>query len=223
VARAEKSPGPTRLDGVWRLVSYKSSKAREHRKVPQGLEQIKLVSGGRFTVMMVKEGKVVQAMAGQCAVGRAFYLERITFVLDKQDEWMVGIPTRFKWALDGDKWSHEGVIRGARAEAQISEVWERLKPQDGKAASPRGGFLGINVHPLDGVAEVREVIKGCAAEKAGLKSKDVIIAVDGKAIPDGKTLSETLQKYKAGDRIRIKVRRGEEEVELNAVLTERPG
>lgn len=218
-----KASDVTKLDGAWRLVSYKSSAAKESKKVPKGVEQIKLVTDGRFVSTLVKDGKLVQALGGRCAVEDELYLEKVAFAFDKQDEWMVGRPAAFKWKVDGDRWYHEGVIRGDKAEARISEIWERLNPQDWRATKRKGGYLGIRLAAGDGGAKVVEVTKASAAEKAGLKKNDVVTAINSKVIPDPKGLIEAVQKYNAGDTIRLKLRRDGDELELKATLNKRPG
>ncbi len=136
------------LDGAWRLVSYKPADADEARKVPEGLQMTKLVTGGRFVSVLAKDGKVVQLTGGRCAVEGERYYERAAFVLDGQDEWMVSAPGAFRWRLEGDRWYHEGVIRGRKQEARISEVWERLPaPRGGRKTDLDGAWRCVSYKP----------------------------------------------------------------------------
>jgi serine protease Do len=65
-------------------------------------------------------------------------------------------------------------------------------------------------------------MRGGAAEKAGLKVNDCIIAADGKPIDSPDDLINLLLTRKPGDVIELKVKRGEEELELKATLGKRP-
>ena len=124
---AAKGVTETKLDGAWRLVAYKPPGQDEYTKVPEGSDHTKLVAGGRFVWTGVKKGKVVRSAGGKCAVRDNEYTEQIEFVLDEQDEWMVGKTGSYKWKLDGNKWHHDGVVKGDKGEAKITEVWERVK------------------------------------------------------------------------------------------------
>jgi hypothetical protein len=54
-------------------------------------------------------------------------------------------------------------------------------------------------------AEVRAVFIGSPADKAGIKPGDVISEFDGKTIPDGKTLDDTIAQYSPGQRVQFRV------------------
>jgi len=65
------------------------------------------------------------------------------------------------------------------------------------------------------------VIKGSAAEKAGLKQDDIILEINGAKINADNSLSKILQQYNPGDKITLKVMRDKQELTLEATLTER--
>lgn len=59
---------------------------------------------------------------------------------------------------------------------------------------------------------IGEVSKGSAAEKAGLRVKDIILAIDGQKIPDASSLQAKVNSYHPGDKADILyVRDGKEE------------
>jgi serine protease Do len=70
-------------------------------------------------------------------------------------------------------------------------------------------------------AVVAIVSAGSAAEKAGLKPKDMIRRVDGQDISDGDALIHTLLGYKAGESVKIILEREGKQVEVTAVLGRR--
>ncbi len=66
------------------------------------------------------------------------------------------------------------------------------------------------------------VIPNSPAAKAGLKAEDIILELNGEKITSDKPLGLLIQKYNIGDTVTLKVRRGEEILELKATLEERP-
>ena len=100
-------------------------------------------------------------------------------------------------------------------------------------------FIGIRYHiitkdiqarqnlPVDygalvaGDANEPAVVPGSPAEKAGLKANDIILEFNGEKIEASNTLAAILGKYKVGDRVTLKVRRGADTIELSVVLEER--
>ena len=92
-------------------------------------------------------------------------------------------------------------------------------------------FLGIEykLEPENG-ALVMAVVKGSAAEKAGIKKDDILLEFDGKRITAENSLGKIIQQYdfsnskpvyNPGDAVELKIRRGSEERMLQAVLDER--
>jgi len=88
--------------------------------------------------------------------------------------------------------------------------------------SGKGGFLGIGLADVEDGVKVGTVQDGGAAAKAGIKPDDVILSINGKAIPDPNALRGTLGKMKPGDEVTIKVKRGDDEKELTATLGKWP-
>lgn len=64
------------------------------------------------------------------------------------------------------------------------------------------------------------ILSGSAADKAGLEEGDIIFEINAIKINKENTLSKILQKYKPGDRIGLKVQRGEKELIIIVVLEE---
>jgi len=86
---------------------------------------------------------------------------------------------------------------------------------------PNSGFLGIALadDPLGakiGFADPKE-----AGAKAGLKANDIVLAVAGKKTPDSEALIRNVQRFKAGEIIELRIKRGTEELTLKATLGRR--
>ncbi|QUH29728.1 S1C family serine protease [Vallitalea guaymasensis] len=83
-----------------------------------------------------------------------------------------------------------------------------------------GDFYGLPIGIL-----VKEVTEGSGAEKAGLRSQDIIFEFGGAKIFNFEDLQKEIEKYEVGDTVSVKVARktnnGFEKVELNVKLTDR--
>lgn len=84
-------------------------------------------------------------------------------------------------------------------------------------------MLGVTTEKVDDGAEVREVTKGSAAEKIGLKSGDVITKIDDKKIGSPDDLSAAVRKHKPGEKITVTYNRDKKEMKESAELTKWKG
>ena len=62
------------------------------------------------------------------------------------------------------------------------------------------------------------IVKGSPAEKAGLKDKDIITAVNGVTVGAAGSLADLIGEYKPGDTVQLTVVRGGEETAVNVTL-----
>ena len=93
--------------------------------------------------------------------------------------------------------------------------------------SVRRALLGISMQNIDAkkAAELKlsspkgvyiaDVVKGSAAEAAGVKVGDVLTAIDGKEVTDGASVQEMVTGYHPGDKARLTVVRDGKTKELN--------
>lgn len=75
---------------------------------------------------------------------------------------------------------------------------------------------------ISGDANNPAVVKNSPADKAGLKSKDIILEVDGKKITSDYPLSSVINQYSVGDTITLKILRDGKEMEVKVTLEQRP-
>ena len=97
------------------------------------------------------------------------------------------------------------------------------------------GWMGVSVQPvtseiatvfkLPGEARgalIGDVNKGSPAEKAGLKSGDIVLAINGTNIVDGRDLSLKISRMAPGNTAKLRVFREGKESEVTVVLGEVP-
>jgi serine protease Do len=87
----------------------------------------------------------------------------------------------------------------------------------------KAGYLGVaNLTEAMGGAKVGSFPKPSPAEKAGLKVNDIIYEIAGRRILDTESLINIVGRFKPGDKVLVKVKRGEEEKEFDITLGTRP-
>ncbi|HEY1166514.1 MAG TPA: PDZ domain-containing protein [Chitinophaga sp.] len=145
---------------------------------------------------------------------------------------------------DGEVWV-DGKKMDDYQDGDISVYRRKIRPMDGNTFSfdnphrglqffnndddeggstIRGGkaLLGVITEKKEAAGvTVREVSKGSAAEKAGLKKGDVITAVDADKIAEPQDLFETIGEHDPGDKVTITYLRDKKENKVTITLDER--
>ncbi|MEX2215276.1 MAG: PDZ domain-containing protein [Phycisphaeraceae bacterium] len=88
-----------------------------------------------------------------------------------------------------------------------------------RAIAKQPGALGIRRAEDDPAAKISEVYPNSAAADAGLKPGDVIVKVDDKEIKAFEQLANYVREHSPGDVLKLRVKRGEEEFEVNVELS----
>jgi serine protease Do len=109
----------------------------------------------------------------------------------------------------------------------VSAKTRELTGQDKEIYNHNKGFLGIEMEDADYKdkegnvvgAVVKGVTKDGAAKKAGLKEKDVIIAIEGTKVPGRVALKESLENSRPGEPLTVTILREGEEKKLKVTLT----
>lgn len=113
----------------------------------------------------------------------------------------------------------------AKAEGTVQSQAQRIKLAEAKAYEPESyAFLGIHSNEVDEEkaeklgfetphgSYISLVVKGTAAEKAGLKPFDYVYGIDDYRVSESKTLTDILKKYKAGSKAKVHfIRNGKKE------------
>lgn len=106
--------------------------------------------------------------------------------------------------------------------AETKTVELTLEKRPG-ATEPTDVYLGVQGQDAPGGAKITEVTDGGPAEKAGMRNDDVVQAVGDKPIANYAALSEQIRARKAGEELRMKVKRGDQVIDVAATLETRPG
>jgi photosystem II stability/assembly factor-like uncharacterized protein len=95
--------------------------------------------------------------------------------------------------------------------------------EQGEERPGNPGDLGLRGETADdGGLRVTEITADGPAAKAGVKDGDVLTKVGETAIEDFRSLFQALRATRAGDKVALELRRGEETVRLEATVAERP-
>jgi serine protease Do len=102
-------------------------------------------------------------------------------------------------------------------------TWDRLaKSEVIGGRDSNTAYLGIASDPDAKECKIKEVNADSPADKAGIKADDVITKLDGQKIENFDDLAKVLGKKKAGDKVDVEVKRGEEMLTLKVTLGKRP-
>ncbi|MFH1626364.1 MAG: ChaN family lipoprotein, partial [Pseudomonadota bacterium] len=80
---------------------------------------------------------------------------------------------------------------------------------------PQPPKLMVSVDGKEGPLKVASFLPGSGAKEAGMKKGDIILAVDEERVEDLATLRVILFTRKDGDTVRVRIQRGDEELELS--------
>lgn len=82
-------------------------------------------------------------------------------------------------------------------------------------------FVDYGALVLKGDSGESAVTEGSAAQKAGVKAKDVILEINEEKITTNNSMAKIIQKYNVGDKIILHILRSGQEQDLEAILGER--
>jgi hypothetical protein len=77
----------------------------------------------------------------------------------------------------------------------------------GKVDFRHGAFLGVGCVTVEMNCAITRVSPESPAERAGIKSDDLVLSFNGEAVPDFETLTATIAKLKAGDIAEVVIQR----------------
>lgn len=139
----------------------------------------------------------------------------------------------FKTTDGGANWKRltNGLPSGATGRIGID--WQLKSPHTlyaiidceniGKGPAPFAAFLGTVGKDVDGKPVVTQLMPKSPAEKEGVKVGDVLLAIDETPIKEFDDTLKVLRGKKVGNKISLKVQRGEESKSIEITLSARPG
>lgn len=92
----------------------------------------------------------------------------------------------------------------------------------GNNAPPAGPYIGLRGEDVTEGVKLTEIVEAGPAQKAGLKVEDVLVEFDGKKIENYDNTIEAIQAKKVGDKLKFKVKRGDQSLDVTVALEARP-
>lgn len=89
-----------------------------------------------------------------------------------------------------------------------------------RAIPPQPGMLGVSLEDSDAGPRVTRVTENSAAAAAGIEEGDIILEVEGQATPKAADVVQAIRRHRPGQTIKLKLKRGEEVLEISATLRE---
>ena len=122
----------------------------------------------------------------------------------KPIQWAAGEVFIGQWAIT------PGVAATPHAVGIISALPRRIRPQR--------AFIGVQFDLSTSAPRIDQIMPGLGAEQAGLKSGDVILAVNGAAVTNREQIVESLREFRSGQTIQLRIQRGEERIEAQVQM-----
>ncbi len=94
----------------------------------------------------------------------------------------------------------------------------------GTGDAPKQVYMGIvgETAPDNGGAKLQEITPDSPAAKAGLKANDIVVKADGKPVATYDALTQIIPTKKAGEKLKLTVKRDDKEIEIEVTLADRP-
>jgi S1-C subfamily serine protease/photosystem II stability/assembly factor-like uncharacterized protein len=89
-------------------------------------------------------------------------------------------------------------------------------------APPAGPYLGITGEDAEGGIRLTRVLEDGPAAKAGVKTGDLVLAAGETPVPQYQILLELIRVRRVGDKLKLKLQRGDETQQIEVTLAERP-
>jgi S1-C subfamily serine protease/photosystem II stability/assembly factor-like uncharacterized protein len=114
------------------------------------------------------------------------------------------------------------VVRGGEKKTIETALTTRPAAGGTGAAAASRVWLGVTGADREGKATLTQIVPNGPGAKAGLKEGDVVVAIEGKEIDDYDKLLEAVRGKDAGDKIALKIGRGNESLDVSVTLEDRP-
>lgn len=104
------------------------------------------------------------------------------------------------------------------------ETWDRMLKGDAWGHLPGNDpYIGIKGDPNSKEARIGHVFPESPAAKAGIMVGDMIASVDGVSVADFAAFKAVINDHEPGDQLNLKIKRGDQDVEIKVKLAKRGG
>jgi serine protease Do len=117
----------------------------------------------------------------------------------KPIQWAEGSVALGQWAIT------PGIAETPHAVGIVSALPRRIRP-------PRA-YIGVQFDLTTSAPKIESLLSGLSAEKAGLKSGDIILRVNGAAVANKVEVVEKLREFREGQTVQLRIQRGDEQFE----------
>ena len=149
---------------------------------------------GKLTCWLATEKEVDAELLG-ADEDEDLALVRVHAVGLKPIQWAAGEVAIGQWAIT------PGIAATPQAVGIVSVLPHRVRP-------PRA-LIGVQFDFFGSTPRIKDVLPGLGAEKVGLKSGDVILAVNALAVTNREQVVEALREYREGQNVKLRVQRRE--------------
>jgi serine protease Do len=80
------------------------------------------------------------------------------------------------------------------------------------------GVFGVSLNSSDSQLVITKVFPGTGASQAKIKKDDILVSIDGQLINSKNDFRKSLQSLKAGDSVKVKLKRNSEEITVRVVI-----
>jgi hypothetical protein len=123
--QSEPDKQATPLVGTWELVLEKWNDAKEFTGPSAERKSLKFITPTHFIWVHVDPTtkKISNSMGGTYKLKGDSYVETVEFAFEGMEAY-VGKEQKFTAKLEGDKWTHSGVLSGGQ---KLEEIWRKVK------------------------------------------------------------------------------------------------
>jgi len=174
--------------------------------------------------LLTKASEVRNAAALQCQVKGEWLAAKVVRVWEEHDLALVKIAVKdlsaVQWAA-GSALAAGSFVTAVAPEGADPVAIGVVSVATRNERRKGSGFLGVALTTDEKGLKVREVIPGGAANASGMLKEDRILELDGKKTDSVFTFTKMVSDHKAGDRVRLKLQRGDAVLEKEIALGDR--
>jgi len=227
---------PSEVDAQRSRRRFVSEHSRNHASVRRAFASV-TEKARQSTVRVKKEGRVVSlgvivsadgyivtqaAVIGptvecQLATGESFHATRVG-VDESQNIALLEIKADKK--LPAIEWAENlNITPGSWViSTGTSEVPFAIGIMSTQVHSRRKGFLGVQLSRQSAPARLAVITPDSAAARAGLRVDDVVLRLDATEVDTSEQLSAAIGSHQPGDTVKLRIRRGARELDVEATL-----